>query len=108
VKQTHHCVRAIYSCKMKLRLCLVEYEQSSIESVRLDRLAHTPVCKIESCLTTQELRMRMKCARKLSIFYYVWKQNRRQKVVNRGLYACAKGLTFVQGGLDIQIGQKFH
>jgi len=37
----------------------------------LDRLAYTPVCKIESCKTTQELRMRMKYARKLSIFYYV-------------------------------------
>jgi len=80
---------------MKLHLCLVEYEQSSIESVRLDRLAHTLVCKIESCLTTQELRMRMKYARKLSIFYYVWKQNRRQKVVNRGaLRLC--------GGLDVR------
>jgi len=29
---------------------VVEYEQSSIESVlRLDWLTHTPVCKIESC-----------------------------------------------------------
>ena len=29
--------------------CRVEYEQWSIESVRLDWLAHPPVCKIESC-----------------------------------------------------------
>jgi len=28
---------------------LVEYEQSSIESLRLDWLEYTPVCKIESC-----------------------------------------------------------
>ena len=34
---------------MRLRYCLVEYEQSDIESVRLDWLAHTPICKIESC-----------------------------------------------------------
>jgi len=27
----------------------LEYEQSSIESVRLDLLAHTPVYKMESC-----------------------------------------------------------
>ena len=31
-----------------------------IESVRLDWLTHTPVCKIEYCETTQELRMRIK------------------------------------------------
>ena len=43
-------------------------DQSSIESVWLDRLEHTSVCKIKSCKTTQELRMRMKYARKLSIF----------------------------------------
>jgi len=49
VKHTHHCVRAIYNCKMRLRLCLVEYEQSSIESVRLDWLARTTVCKVECC-----------------------------------------------------------
>jgi len=30
-------------------LYYVEFEQSSIESVRLDWLAHTPICKIESC-----------------------------------------------------------
>jgi len=69
-KKTHHCVLAIHSCKMRLRWCYVEYEQSSIESVSLDRMAHTPVCKIESCKTTQGLRIRMKYARKLSIFYY--------------------------------------
>jgi len=33
-------------------------------------------CKIESCKTTQEWRMRMKYARKLSIFYYVWKSSK--------------------------------
>ena len=49
---------------------LVEYEQSSIECMWLDRLAHTPVCMVESCKTSQELRMRVKHARKLSIFYY--------------------------------------
>ena len=38
----------IYNWKIKLRQCL-QYEQSSRESVRLDWLAHTPVCKIESC-----------------------------------------------------------
>jgi len=54
VKHTHHYVRAIYNCKMRLRECLVKYEQSSIESVRLDWLAHNRVCKIESCQTTQE------------------------------------------------------
>ena len=48
VKHTHHYVRASCNCKIRLRECLVEYEQSSIE-VRLDWLAHTPVCKIESC-----------------------------------------------------------
>jgi len=31
----------MYNCKMRLRLCLVEYQQSSIESVRLDWLAYT-------------------------------------------------------------------
>jgi len=36
------------------------------------------------------------------------RQNRRQKVANRGLYVCAGGFTFVHGGLDIQIWQKFH
>jgi len=30
-------------------MSLVEYDQSSIEKVRLDWLAHDPVCKIESC-----------------------------------------------------------
>ena len=49
VKHTHHCIRAIYDWKMGLHWCLVEHEQSSIESVRLDSLTHTPVCKIESC-----------------------------------------------------------
>jgi len=39
--------------KMKLRSCLVEYERSIIESVRLDWLTHTPVCKIESCNYTR-------------------------------------------------------
>ena len=39
VKHTHHCVRAICSCKIRLRWCLLEYEQSSTESVWLDRLA---------------------------------------------------------------------
>jgi len=57
VKHTHHYVRAIYNCKTRLRECLVKYEQSSI-GVRLDWLAHTRVCKIESCQTTQELKMR--------------------------------------------------
>jgi len=38
----------IYNWKSRLRHCL-EYEKSSIESVRLNWLAHTPVCKIESC-----------------------------------------------------------
>jgi len=44
IKRTHHCDRAIYNCKMRLSSCLVEYEESSIESVRLDWLAawHTP------------------------------------------------------------------
>jgi len=42
----------------------------SIESVWLDRLTHIPVCKIESCQTTQELRMRIKYARNLSIFLW--------------------------------------
>ena len=31
VKHTHQCVRAIYNYKMRLRWCLVEYEQSSID-----------------------------------------------------------------------------
>jgi len=48
VKHTHHYVRAIYNCKIRLRECLVKYEQSSI-GVRLECLAHTPVWKIESC-----------------------------------------------------------
>ena len=48
IKDIHHCVRAIYNCKMRLHECLVQYEKSSI-GVRLDCLAHTPVCKIESC-----------------------------------------------------------
>jgi len=34
-------------------MSLVEYEQSSIEKLWLDWLAHTSVCKIESCSTTQ-------------------------------------------------------
>ena len=51
---------------MSFRIRVVEHR-----SVWLDRLAHTPVCKIESCKTTQEWRMRMKHARKISIFYYV-------------------------------------
>ena len=38
---------------MRLRLCVVEYEQSSI-GVQLDWLAHTPACKIESCYTRIE------------------------------------------------------
>jgi len=42
-ENTHHCVSAIYSCKIRLPWCLVEYEQSSTESVWLDRPAHTPV-----------------------------------------------------------------
>jgi len=57
VKHTHHYIRVIYNCKIRLRECLVKYEQSSI-GVRLDWLAHTRVCKIESCQTTQELKMR--------------------------------------------------
>jgi len=36
--------------------------------VRLDWLAHIAVCKIESCLTTEELIKRIKYARKLSFF----------------------------------------
>ena len=67
-KHTCHCVRASYSCKMRLRWCLVEYEQSSIEYVWLDRLPHTPVCKIESCKITQELRIRMKYAENFQFF----------------------------------------
>jgi len=67
VKHIHHYVKASYNCKIRLRECLVEYEQSSI-GVRLDWLAHNRVCKIESCQTTQELRMRIKYARKLSFF----------------------------------------
>ena len=34
---------------MRLRWWLVDYEQSSIEKVRLDWLAHILVCKVESC-----------------------------------------------------------
>jgi len=64
VKHAHHCVRAIYNCKMRLHWCLVEYEQWST-GVRVDWLAHTPVCKIVSCWTTQELRIRIKYASKL-------------------------------------------
>jgi len=33
-----------------------------------DWLAHSPVCKIESCYATQELRIRIKYARKLPFF----------------------------------------
>jgi len=44
-KHTHHCVKAIFNCKMRLRWCLFEYEQSSIETVRLDWLAHTQVAR---------------------------------------------------------------
>jgi len=44
--------------------------------VRLDQLAHTAVCEIESCKTTQELRISMKYARKLSIFYYAYKSSK--------------------------------
>jgi len=42
VKRTHQCVRTICNDKMRLRWCLVEYEQSSssIESVRLDWLTY--------------------------------------------------------------------
>ena len=48
--KTHSSLRQTNSrCKMRLRWCLVEYEQSSIESVRLDMLVHIPVCKVESC-----------------------------------------------------------
>jgi len=39
---------AVHNCK-NIRLHLIEYKQSSIEGVPLDWLAHTPVCKIESC-----------------------------------------------------------
>jgi len=56
---------------MTCRMRAVEHE-----SVWLNRLAHILVCKIESCKTTQELRMRMKYARKLSIFYYVKKSSK--------------------------------
>jgi len=39
----------------------------------------------------------------------IQKQNRRQKVVNRGFYVCAAGGLYVRaGGLDIQICQNFH
>jgi len=69
VKHTRHYVRANCNSEVRLR-CLNEYEQSSI-GMRLDWLAHTPVCKIESCQTTQELRMRIKYARKHSVFGYV-------------------------------------
>jgi len=48
VKHAHHCVSAIYNCKIRLR-CLVKYEQLSIEGVQLDWLAYTLVCKIEFC-----------------------------------------------------------
>ena len=47
-------------------------------------------------------RMRMKYARKPSIFYYVWKQNRRQKVVNRGALRCAEALRSCKGGLTFK------
>jgi len=36
----HHCVRPIYSCKMRLRWCLVEYELSSIQCVAGPAGAH--------------------------------------------------------------------
>ena len=39
-------------------------------------LAHTPVCKIKSYKTTQELRMRIKHARRLSLFCYVQKSSK--------------------------------
>jgi len=52
-ENTHHCVRAIYICNIRLRWCLVECEQSGV-SVWLDWLTHTRVCKIESCWTTQQ------------------------------------------------------
>jgi len=47
-KHTHHYVRAINNCKIRLRKCRVECEQSSV-GVWLDWLVHTPACKIESC-----------------------------------------------------------
>jgi len=68
VKHTHLYVRAIYNCKITLREGLVKYEQLSIEGVRLDWLAHTLVCEIEFYSTTQELRMRIKYARKRLFF----------------------------------------
>ena len=46
VKQTHHYVIAISNCKMRLRWRLVECEQSSIEKVRLDWLAHIRGCQV--------------------------------------------------------------
>jgi len=35
--------------KMRLPYNLVEYEQSSMEKVRLDWVTHNPVRKMESC-----------------------------------------------------------
>jgi len=37
-----------------------------------------------------------------------FEENRRQKVVNKGLYVCAEGIYVRAGGLDIQIWQEFH
>jgi len=38
---------------------------------------------------------------------HIWvRQNRRQKVINRGLYVCAGGVNVYAGGLDIKIYQK--
>jgi len=48
--KTHSSLRqSNLQLQMRLGWCLVEYEQSSVERVRLDWLAHTLVCKIESC-----------------------------------------------------------
>jgi len=64
----YQCVRAIYNWKMRLRWCLVEYQQSSIQSVGLVWLAHTPVWKIESFSNYTRIENAHKVRKKISIF----------------------------------------
>jgi len=72
VKHTHHCVRAIiYNCKMKLRKCLLEYEQWGIESVRLYCLTHISCLQDRILLNYTRIENVHKVCKKMSILCYV-------------------------------------
>jgi len=65
---------------------------SRVSSVRLDWLAHTPVCKIESCWSTQELRMRIKYARNCQ--FVVMYRNPAETLSNASECFCVKNCCF--------------